>query len=149
MRSRAVRRPLLCWFSMFFAPPPSRIFSSSLWTCDMRSARKRMLASYRAEVGSTFVVSAFEAWDDGSVVASLRSAMGQEIGLFTVYQSHGGAQRKRTPTAADTRKTTESNCQRGRRSPTGCLTANGYGAATPENAAPGGVAPTPGRPSNR
>src|SRR5229473_8521335 len=113
MRSRAVRRPLLCWFSMFFAPPPSRIFSSSLWTCDMRSARNRMLASYRAEVGSTFVVSAFEAWDDGSVGASLRSAMDVEIGLFTVYHSRRSAQRKARPLGAGTPQRGEERAQRG------------------------------------
>ena len=56
MRSRAVRRFLLCWLSMALAPPPSQIFSPSLRTCDIRSAMKRMLASNFAEVGSTFVV---------------------------------------------------------------------------------------------
>src|SRR5258708_23416497 len=56
-----------------------------------------MLASYLAEVGSTFVVSAFEACDDGSVGASLRSAMDVEIGLFTVYHSRRSAQRKARP----------------------------------------------------
>ena len=45
MRSRAVNRPLACWFSMALAPPPSHIFSPSLRTCDIKSARKRMLAS--------------------------------------------------------------------------------------------------------
>src|SRR6266478_5620819 len=103
MRSRAVRRPLPCWFSMFLSPPPSQIASPSLRTCDMRSARKRMLASYRAEVGSIFVVRTLDAWDNWdawdvcdvcSMGASLRSALGQEVGLFTVYHSGGDAQRK-------------------------------------------------------
>src|ERR1700730_16617491 len=52
MRSRAVRRPLLCWLSIALGPPPSRILSSSLRTCDTKSARNRILASKRAEVGS-------------------------------------------------------------------------------------------------
>src|ERR1700730_636036 len=107
MRSRAVRRPLPCWFSMFLAPPPSQIASPSLRTCDMRSARKRMLASYRAEVGSTFVVRTLDAWDNWDVSsrgASLPSAMGQEVGLFTVYHSGGDAQRKASPTDASSCK---------------------------------------------
>src|SRR5258706_6172006 len=103
MSSRALRRPLPCWFSMFLSPPPSQIANPSLRTCDMRSARKRMLASYRAVVGSTFVVRTLDAWDNWdawdvcdvcSMGASLRSAMGQEVGLFTVYHSGGDAQRK-------------------------------------------------------
>jgi len=65
------------------------------------------LASYLAEVGSTFVVSAFEAWDDGSVGASLRSAMDVEIGLFTVYHSRRGAQRKARPLGAGTPQSRE------------------------------------------
>src|ERR1700693_1529637 len=93
MRSRAVRRALECWFSMAFAPPPSQIFSPSLRTCDIRSARKRMLASNRAEVGSIFVVSRLFTWD-GSGIASMRSAMDEEIGLFTVYHSRRNAQCK-------------------------------------------------------
>ena len=59
MRSRAVSRPLACWLSIAFGPPPSQIFSPSLRTWDIRSARNRMLASKRAEVGSIFVVSTF------------------------------------------------------------------------------------------
>src|SRR6266404_6941664 len=55
MRSRAVRRDLACWLSMAFAPPPSRIFSSSLRTWATRSARARMLDSKRRELGSSFV----------------------------------------------------------------------------------------------
>src|SRR5579862_4763258 len=52
MRSRAVRRFLLCWCSIAFCPPPSRIFSSSLRMWETKSARKRILASNRGEVGS-------------------------------------------------------------------------------------------------
>src|SRR5579862_2296499 len=73
MRSRAVRRPLECWLSIAFCPPPSQIFSPSLRTCETRSARKRMLASKRAEVGSTLEVSTAEV--EGARV-SVRSAMG-------------------------------------------------------------------------
>src|ERR1700691_3800278 len=53
----------------------------------MRSARKRMLASNRAEVGSTLVVRRLVAWDEGTVGASLRSAMSlnEENGLFLRY----------------------------------------------------------------
>src|SRR6266478_5918547 len=114
----------------------------------MRSARNRMLASYLAEVGSTFVVSAFEAWDDGSVGASLRSAMDVEIGLFTVYHSRRSAQRKARPLGAGTPQSREERTQKGEFS-WPCLTANEDGAAVPENAAPGGCSPIPGRPSNR
>src|SRR6476659_9200741 len=56
MRSRAVRRPFLCWLSMALGPPPSRICSSSLRTAETRSAKNRMLASKRAAVASTRVV---------------------------------------------------------------------------------------------
>src|SRR6267154_522373 len=59
----------------------------------MRSARKRILASNPAEVGSTFVVRTFAALDEFSGRVSLRSAMDEEFGLFTVYHSSGGAQR--------------------------------------------------------
>src|ERR1700716_2591620 len=55
MRSRAVRRDFACWLSMGLAPPPSRIFSSSLRTWATRSARARMLDSKRRELGSIFV----------------------------------------------------------------------------------------------
>src|SRR6266851_8205049 len=55
MRSRAVRRDLACWLSMALAPPPSRIFSSSLRTWATRSASERMLDSKRRELGSTLV----------------------------------------------------------------------------------------------
>src|ERR1700680_2033662 len=55
MRSRAVRRDFACWLSMALAPPPSRIFSSSLQTWATRSARARMLDSNRRELGSIFV----------------------------------------------------------------------------------------------
>src|ERR1700733_9722708 len=71
---------------MAFAPPPSQIFCSSLRTCDMRSARNRILASNRAEVGSILVVSTFSGADAFTVGDSLRSAMGRRSGLLTVYQ---------------------------------------------------------------
>src|SRR5215469_1743686 len=95
MRSRAVKRPLACWFSMAFDPPPSQIFSPSLRTCDIRSARKRMLASNRAEVGSTFVVSTVPLAAEFDARGSLRVDMRGTIGLFTVYQRGGSAQRNR------------------------------------------------------
>src|SRR5580704_451057 len=62
----------------------------------MRSARKRMLASNRAEVGSSFVARTLDALDAWSGRASVRSAMSmnEESGLLTVYHSRGGAQRK-------------------------------------------------------
>src|ERR1700733_9360882 len=77
---------------MALAPPPSQIFSPSLRTCDIRSARNRMLASNLAEVGSTFVVRTFEACDLGRAGVSLRSAMSEQSGLITVYHSRGGMQ---------------------------------------------------------
>ena len=83
MRSRAVNRPLACWFSMALTPPPSQIFSPSLRTCDMRSARKRMLASKRAEVGSIFVV---------STLAGCRRVRGRSFVTF----SHGSRIKERT-----------------------------------------------------
>src|SRR5271157_1959387 len=55
MRSRAVSRDFACWLSMALAPPPSRIFSSSLRTWATSSASARMLDSKRRELGSTFV----------------------------------------------------------------------------------------------
>src|SRR4030081_401153 len=55
MRSRAVRRNLVCWLSMALPPPPSRIFSSSLRTWATRSASARMFDSKRRELGSIFV----------------------------------------------------------------------------------------------
>src|SRR5882762_5332085 len=81
MRSRAVKRPFACWLSVALAPPPSRIFSSSLRTCETRSAIKRMLASKRAEVGSTFEGNRLEAAVDCET--SLRCAM--VPGLETDY----------------------------------------------------------------
>src|SRR5579862_2308750 len=93
MRSRAVSRPLACWFSIALAPPPSQIFSPSLRTCDIRSAKKRMLASYRAEVGSTFVVSTFPGADELLVEASLRLAMGQQNDTRTDYGIPRGLRR--------------------------------------------------------
>src|SRR5438067_1672165 len=95
MRSRATRRPLPCWLSIALGPPPSRIFSSSLWTCDMRSARKRILASKRAEVASTRVSRVFATC---RVADSVRSAIGEE--LETVYgipAERRRANRSRTP----------------------------------------------------
>src|SRR5579864_7029444 len=92
MRSRAVRRPLACWFSIALAPPPSQIFCSSLRTWDIRSARKRILASNRADVGSIFVASAFAGGDEFAIEESLRSAIGRRSGLTTVYQRGGPAQ---------------------------------------------------------
>src|ERR1700738_1627630 len=94
MRSRAVSLPLLCWLSMACGPPPSRIFSSSFRTCETRSARKRMLASKRAEVGSTRDSTTGEV---ACGPGSLRSAMDEESKLFTVYQHSGKAQ---TPVSA-------------------------------------------------
>src|SRR4051812_19510579 len=93
MRSRAVSRPLECWFSMALAPPPSQIFCSSLRTCDIRSARKRILASKRADVGSTFVASSFAGADEFTTGSSLRSVMSRRGGLITVYQRARPAQR--------------------------------------------------------
>jgi precorrin-2/cobalt-factor-2 C20-methyltransferase len=81
------------YFSMALLPPPSRIVSSSLCTCDITSARKRMLASKRAEVGSIFVSSTFAGADEFIVEDSLRSAMGQKSRLITVYHAGIGAQR--------------------------------------------------------
>src|SRR6516162_703177 len=84
MRSRAVRRPFLCWLSMAFSPPPSEIFSSSLRTWETSSARNRMLASNLAEVGSTFegrrVVEAVDS------EGAFRSAIDGSCELVTVYQ---------------------------------------------------------------
>src|SRR5208282_3470800 len=83
---------------MALVPPPSHIFSPSLRTCDIRSARKRMLASKRAEVGSILVVSTFAGAEEFAVGVSLRSAMGREIwvemkiGLTTVYHAGRAAQ---------------------------------------------------------
>src|SRR4029077_5054993 len=66
---------------MAFAPPPSPIFSSSFRTCETRSAIKRMLASKRAEVGSTLEGNRLDEAVDCET--SLRSAMGR--GLETDY----------------------------------------------------------------
>src|SRR6266478_8242001 len=81
MRSRAVKRFLACWLSMALAPPPSPIFSSSLRTCETRSAINRILASKRAEVGSTLEGNRLDEAVDCET--SLRSAMGR--GLQTDY----------------------------------------------------------------
>src|SRR5712671_5950479 len=92
IRSRPVLRPLLCWLSIALGPPPSQIFSPSLRTCDIRSARNRMLASKRADVGSTFVARTFDGAEAFCVGVSLRSAMVEGSGLFTVYQPSRHAQ---------------------------------------------------------
>src|SRR4051812_34479124 len=86
IRSRAVRRPLLCWLSIALGPPPSRIFSSSFRTCETRSARKRMLASKRADVGSIWVSRTVEL---EGVPGSMRSLMSGGLKEFTVYQRRG------------------------------------------------------------
>src|SRR5215475_9873268 len=78
MRSRAVSLFFECWLSIAFVPPPSQIFSASLRTWDIRSARKRIFASKRAEVGSTLVASRVPAGDPFAVRDSLRSAMVEE-----------------------------------------------------------------------
>src|SRR5437879_12263041 len=93
MRSRAVSLPFACWLSMALGPPPSRIFSSSFRTCETRSAMKRMLASKRTDVGSTFEGNRLDVAVDWE--ASLRSAMGR--GLQTNYgipAEHGCANRE-------------------------------------------------------
>src|ERR1022692_3179839 len=77
MRSRAVRRDLACWLSMALAPPPSRIFSSSLRTWATRSARARMLDSKRSELGSTLVGRTLLIV---RAVESIRSGMWAEFG---------------------------------------------------------------------
>src|SRR6266853_4302759 len=92
IRSRPVLRPLLCWLSIALAPPPSQIFSPSLRTCDIRSARNRMLASKRAEVGSVFVGKTLDVVSDFSIGDSRRSGMVEGSGLITVYQRRGRAQ---------------------------------------------------------
>src|SRR5579872_3792152 len=84
MRSRAVNLPLECWFSIALGPPPSQIFSPSFRTCDIRSARNRMLASKRAEVGSIFVVSTL-ASDEFAVADSLRFAIVDKMKTRTDY----------------------------------------------------------------
>src|SRR5205085_2291339 len=77
MRSRAVRRPLPCWFSMALPPPPWRIFSSSLRTRATRSAIARMFFSKRDEVASRRVCSRFSAadWDAGGRLAMRRESV--------------------------------------------------------------------------
>src|ERR1700757_305447 len=60
----------------------------------MRSARKRMLASNRAEVGSILLASTFAGAGEFIAGASSRAAMGRRIGLITVYQRGATAQRK-------------------------------------------------------
>src|SRR5258708_2866486 len=77
---------------MALPPPPSQIFSPSFRICDMRSARNRMLASKRAEVGSTLVVKTFDGCGEVATGGSLRSAMGRRSGLITVYQPSRSAQ---------------------------------------------------------
>src|ERR1700731_4456532 len=103
MRSRAVSRPLLCWLSMAFGPPPSRIFSSSLRTCETMSARKRMLASKRGEVASTRVSRTLEL--DG-VLDSYRSAMKGTTRIHLRYNS-AASRRKRARRSTETQKGTQ------------------------------------------
>src|SRR5579862_3087355 len=122
MRSRAVNRPLACWFSTALAPPPSQIFSPSLRTCDIRSARKRMLASKRAEVGSIFVRSRF-AGDEGLGGAALRSAMGSGSNFYGITL----ARKRATQGRAEERE----SAVRG-------FTASGVVAAYPGTGHPGG-----------
>src|SRR3981081_1445569 len=100
IRSRPVLRPLLCWLSIALAPPPSQIFSPSLRTCDIRSARNRMLASKRAEVGSIFVCKTLDVESDFTAGGSLRLAMVEGSGLITVYQRRGRAQTSSTQHSA-------------------------------------------------
>src|SRR5579864_4842323 len=102
MRSRAVRRPLACWLSIALAPPPSQIFSPSLRICDMRSARNRILASKRADVGSTLVVRTSDGEGELAVGSSVRSAMGRRFEQRTDYgitAEQGGATRPIPETA--------------------------------------------------
>src|SRR5208337_3924527 len=104
MRSRAVNLPLLCWLSMAFWPPPSRIFSSSLRTCETRSARKRMLASKRGVVGSTRVASTLE---PSNGLGSTRSAMGEESETtYRISVQHEGANGSIRRTGAETPRKT-------------------------------------------
>src|SRR4029077_13582280 len=75
---------------MALAPPPSRIFSSSLRTCETRSAMNRILASKRADVGSTFEGNRLDVAVDWET--SLRSAMGSQTQTNHVIPAeHGGA----------------------------------------------------------
>src|SRR5271157_3430432 len=99
MRSRAVRRPLACWASIASAPPPSRVFSSSLRTWATSSARARMLDSKRSELGSTpevrtlFTVRAVE---------PVRSAM--RAGSETTNYTSGGAAGEAPALRSETRR---------------------------------------------
>src|SRR5882757_4984021 len=47
MRSRAVRRPFLCWDSMAFAPPPWRI-CSSLFLISVKSSMMRRVFFWKS-----------------------------------------------------------------------------------------------------
>ena len=95
MRSRAVNRPFRAG-SQCLAPPPSQIFSPSLRTCDIRSARKRILASKRGEVGSTFVVSTLPVEEAFTARDSLRSAMDSDRTFYGIPAGQNGAM-QRTP----------------------------------------------------
>src|SRR6516225_1705028 len=94
MRSRAVSRPLLCWLSTAFGPPPSRIVSSWLRRSETRSARKRILASKRGEVASTRVSSTVATEGE---LDSVRSAMPEGPECPTVYQAGGNPPLESTP----------------------------------------------------
>src|ERR1019366_9054917 len=87
MRSRAVRRDLACWLSMALAPPPSRIFSSSLRTWATRSASARMLDSKRRELGSALVGRTLLM---ERAVESVRSRMRTELETNLLYQRGEG-----------------------------------------------------------
>src|SRR5580693_3615138 len=102
MRSRAVRRLLLCWFSIAFVPPPSQIFSPSLRTWDIRSARKRMLASKRADVGSTFVVKTVPEAKEFAARVSLRFDM-EEWTDYGITAGRNGAMQRRLETSPERR----------------------------------------------
>src|ERR1039458_10757705 len=90
IRSRAVRRDLACWLSMALAPPPSRIFSSSLRTRATSSASARMLDSKRRELGSTLVGRTLLM---ERAVDSIRSRMRAE--LETTYYTSGRSTERR------------------------------------------------------
>src|ERR1700729_2781109 len=71
---------------MAFAPPPSRIFSSSLRICATRSASARMLDSKRSEAGSTLVARTLLM---ARAVDSVRSGMTTDfcvLGNYLLYQ---------------------------------------------------------------
>src|SRR5437899_1113297 len=97
---------------MALAPPPSQISSPSFRNCDIKSAKKRMFASKRAEVGSIFVVSTLAGADDFTVDDSLRSAMGREMKTRTDYGIPRGQNRamRRTLDALSTQTFVGPSC---------------------------------------